>query len=180
MTRPTRFLLLGLVTAFALGAASPASAAADSAPTAQSVAQGQQRVEARWLGLVPCIITAYNPATNYTRCTGSTAWIGTWTGVTHYVFRGKLDAVTFTGHGKIQERFFGADSHGRVGTMRFEETITAVPSRIPATGLIRIDVKMVGATGGFRGATGHVLFTGLANAAIAFGTFHGWWTPPPG
>jgi hypothetical protein len=104
--------------------------------------------------------------------------MGTWTGVTHYTLDGIFDPVTGAGEATLDETFIGRDDHGRIGTMRFAEKLVGIPTGIPDTNTVRIDVRVVGATGGFSGAHGHVVFDGLTNLAGGEGTFTGHWKLP--
>jgi hypothetical protein len=48
-----------------------------------------------------------------------------------------------------------------------------------ANGHIRIKARIVGATGGYAGATGHVIFVGTVTPATnGFGSYHGRWRLP--
>jgi hypothetical protein len=104
--------------------------------------------------------------------------MGTWTGVTHYTLDGVFDPVTGAAEATLDETFIGRDDHGRIGTMRFAEKLVGIPTGIPDTNSVRIDVRVVGATGDFSGARGHVVFDGLTNLAAGEGTFTGHWKLP--
>ncbi len=135
-------------------------------------------VNGRWVGAVPCVMTSLDPATGHTTCTGSTTWVGTWTGVTHYTLDGTYDPVTGAAEATLDETFVGRDEHGRIGTMRFAERLIGTPTGIPDTNTIRIDADIIDGTGGFTGARGHVVFDGITNLAGGEGTFTGNWTLP--
>ena len=138
-----------------------------------------QAVNGRWVGLIPCVFTTPESVTsNHVTCTGSTTWAGTWTGVTHYKIDGTFDTVTGAADATVDETFIGRDDHGRVGTLHFAETLVGTPTGIPDTSTIHIDACIIDATNDFAGATGHVMFDGVANLASGEGTFGGDWTLP--
>ncbi len=138
-----------------------------------------EAVNGRWVGLVPCVPTTPESVTSdHVTCTGSTTWAGTWTGVTNYTIDATFDAVTGAADGTVDETFVGRDDHGRIGTLRFTEKLVGTPTGIPDTQYLHIDACIVGATGDFAGATGHVGFDGVANLAGGTGTFSGHWRLP--
>lgn len=133
------------------------------AQPAPAQAAPQERLVGRWVGAVPCVPTAIPSVTGSTTCAGSTTWIGGLTGQTHYTYRGTVDLVTGAGRGSIDETFVGRDQAGRVGTLRFAETVVALPTGIPDTGSVSIDAVLVDGTGDFAGAAGRLSFNGLIN-----------------
>ena len=96
-------------------------------------------VRGRWVGLVPCVITSFDPGTGHTTCTGSTSWVGTWTGVTNYTIDGTFDPLTGAAAATVDETFVGRDDQGRVGTLRFTEKLVSTPTGVPGTGAMHID-----------------------------------------
>ena len=143
-----------------------------------SARSGDEAVHGHWVGLVPCVPTTPESVTSdHMTCTGSTTWTGTWTGVTNYTIDGTLDAVTGAADASIDETFVGRDDQGRIGTLHFTEKLVGTPTGIPDTSTMHIDACIVDATGDFLGATGHVVFDGVANLAGGAGTFSGNWRP---
>lgn len=145
------------------------------APPASAKSQDEP-VTGRWVGLVPCVITSIDLATGHTTCTGSTTWAGTWTGVTHYTLDGTYDPVTGAAEATLDETFVGRDDHGRIGTLRFAETLVGTPTGIPDTNTVHIDARIIDGTGDFTGARGDVVFDGITSLAGAEGTFTGHWS----
>jgi len=150
------------------------SCLAGTAPPALAGNPRGEIVSGQWGGAVPCVPTSADPTTGATTCLGSTTWVGGLTGQTHYVFTGTLDLTTGAGSGEIDETFIGRDADGRVGTLRFTETIVSKPSGLPATGSVVIDAQVVAATGAFGGARGELRFEGTVNVVAGdFGTYSG-------
>ena len=143
------------------------------APSALAARGGSERLTGDWGGAVPCVPTAVDTSSNQVSCVGSTTWAGSLTGQTHYTFDGTTDLVTGAGEGTIDETFVGWDEQGRVGTLRFSETIASVPSGIPNTGYVRIEARVVDGSGGFEGARGRLVFVGTVSTVGAIGTYSG-------
>jgi hypothetical protein len=133
-------------------------------------------VEDTWTEIVPCAPTSFEVSSNATTCIGSTLWTGTWTGVTTYTFDGEIDLITGAGHGTLDETFVGQDDTGRSGTLHLDETVVLVPTGVPDTAAISIDMTITGGTDDFAGARGHAVAVGIANLATGGGTFSGRWT----
>lgn len=114
-----------------------------------------------WVTNVPCLFTDINPSTNEFACTGSNDWGGTLNGVTYFTGEGTYDPVTQAAQGTFDERFVGAAADGAHGTLHLQHsfTIGGVTDSNPL--LLRSDAKVVGGTGGFKGATGRLKFVGL-------------------
>ncbi len=144
-----------------------------------SAKSGDEVVNGRWVGLVPCVPTTPESVTSdHVTCTGSTTWAGTWTGVTNYTIDGTFDLLTGAADATVDETFVGRDDQGRIGTLRFAEKLVGTPTGIPDTMALHIDACIVDATGDFAGASGHVEFDGVANLAGGEGTFSGRWRLP--
>ena len=139
-----------------------------------------EAVNGQFVGLVPCVVTTTESVTSdHTTCVGSTTWVGTWTGVTHYTVYGTYDLFTAAADMTIDETFVGRDDQGRIGTLCFAETLVGTPTGIPNTGNIHIEARIVDATGDFAGASGHAVFDGvMSGAAGGGGAFSGLWRLP--
>lgn len=167
MTRfrtPMRFFLL---TAMVLSAS--VSGFANAAPRAH-------RVSGQWQTLVPVTLTSYSPSTGDPTTgqyegVGSTLWRGTWTGITTYTIRGNANLVTGAGSGSLTETFVGRSVAGGTGTITFTETYT-----LDSGGHLRIQARIVGATGDFVRAHGVVTFVGTELGVVTgSGTYNGNW-----
>ena len=133
-------------------------------------------VAGRWQTVVPVVITSYHPSPNDLiegtyQGVGSTAWLGTWNGVTHYTIQGKANLVTGAGSGTIDETFYGCHSERMCGTIGFVEDYA-----LDAAGHITIRARIVDATSGFAGAKGVVEFTGTETSLVGgSGSYTGSW-----
>ena len=150
----------------ALSVAVPASAAGTHGPK-------RQVVRGSWVSPT-CVFTDYDPVTGAFRCTSSTTWTGTWTGVTHVEGEGTFDVLTGSGSGTIKETFVGRAADGTTGTLQFTERWVADGPSLT----IHIDARIVAGTGDWTGTSGQVAFDGTMASGSGFGGFVGSWTRP--
>jgi hypothetical protein len=147
------------------------------APAAASHHGKTIKISGHWYNAGPCVPTGLVPDPKHLgegtiTCAGSSLWTGTWNGVTDFALLAHGNIVTDNLRGSIDELFIGASAKGN-GTMTFHERF------VLAKGRLRIKAKIVEATGGFAGATGHVIFVGTVTPATnGFGTYHGRWHLP--
>jgi hypothetical protein len=136
-------------------------------------------VTGNWQTVVPVTLTSYQPSADNPTIgsyagVGTTAWLGTWTGLTRYQIHGTANLVTGAGSGVIDETFTGGSADGKTGTMRFLETYT-----IDSASQIRIVARLVSGTGDFSGSKADVVFLGIEyGAATGNGTYSGTWSEP--
>lgn len=140
---------------------------------AKSAGASHQDVRGGWVS-PPCVLTEYDRMTGAFRCTASSTWTGTWTGVTHVEGEGTLDLATGSGSGTIEETFIGHASDGTAGRLRFTETWVADGPSMT----IHIDARIVEGTDDWVGATGRVVFDGSMVGVSGYGGYVGSWTRP--
>lgn len=165
-----RARLMAAITAMALvtvGSVLPSTAAS------AARAANHQAVRGGWASPT-CVFTDYDAVTGAFHCTSSTAWTGTWTGVTHVEGGGTYNFATGSGSGTIEETFVGRASDGTTGTLRFTETWVADGPSLT----MHIDARIVEGTGDWVGATGRVSFDGSMSSGTGFGGYVGSWTRP--
>jgi hypothetical protein len=141
-------------------------------PTAAHATSVQ--VHGSWQQLVNCALTSYDPVTKAFSCVGSTAWHGTWTGVTRYTVSGTADLVSGDASGTIRETFYGRADDGTRGRLDFLDQFQLDG----ATSRFHLDADIVRGRGGFQGSRGHATFDGTDNLATGSGTYAGWWKHP--
>lgn len=144
------------------------------ATTASPAGAETRPVNGTWQELVAAVPLSFNPFTHATTFIGSTAWSGTWTGVTLYKASGTFDLLgDSSGSGDLTETFTGRADTGGVGTLTFAEHIVVLPG-----GATHIDARITSGTGALAGATGTVTFVGTVNAITGSGTYSGSWDLP--
>jgi hypothetical protein len=159
-----------VIAVVAAGLAMPASRAlADSDPpgTTTSVVGGGWATS-------PCVFTSFDPSTGDVTCVGSSAWTGSWTGITHYDVTGNLDLVTGDFRGTLIETFTGMYVPDKsIGTLTFVESFSIDGTNFA----INIETDIVNSSGDptFRCSTGHVTFDGFAPLVTGFGGYRGTW-----
>jgi len=99
-------------------------------------------------------------------------WTGGWSGATDFLILARGNLVTDNIKGSVVEVFVGSGAKG-AGTMTFREKF------VLAKGHIRIRARIVEATGGFAGSTGHAVFVGTVTPATnGLGTYRARWHLP--
>lgn len=132
-------------------------------------ARASTPVQGTWQTLVPAAITSFQPsAADPTKGTftavGSTAWQGTWNGITTYTMSGTLDLVTNESSGVLNETFTG-----RPGTLSLTERFA-----LDAAGHLHIACRIVSGTGQFAATRGRVVFDGqMIGIVSGSGTYSG-------
>lgn len=139
------------------------------AMTGTAHASRPEAVQGTWQTLVPAALTSFQPSPadptkgRFT-AVGSTAWQGTWTGVTTYTMSGTLDLISNESSGTLDETFRDAD-----GTLSLTERFT-----VDVTGHLHITCRIVRGTGGFSGSRGRVVFDGqMVGVVSGSGTYAG-------
>lgn len=133
----------------------PAQAAPIATPTA---ANGY----AAWFSNFPCLFTDPPVGTAEFACVGSNDWAGTLNAVTYFTGEGTYDAVTQGSEGIFDERAIVVDVDGRHGTMHLLHRFTIAPVSEGARALQLVSTaKVLGGTGGFKGANGVIDFSGV-------------------
>jgi hypothetical protein len=139
------------------------------APASPVHAARPEAVHGTWQTLVPAALTSFHPSTadpttgTFTAI-GSTAWSGTWTGVTTYTMSGTIDLITNESSGILDETFTG-----RQGTLSLHEHFT-----LDAAGHLRITCRIVHGTGDYAGSRGRVVFDGqMIGVVSGSGTYSG-------
>ncbi len=138
-------------------------------PCAEATKPRRVPLTGHWANPAPCVFTEYNPLAGDFVCTGSSVWHGSFSGVTTFEARGKMDLVTGDMDGTVKETFVGTAEDGTRGTLEFHETFTIRASEI------RIEADIVRGTRGFEGSRGHMTFTGLYPVVGGAGDYTGEW-----
>jgi hypothetical protein len=73
--------------------------------TASAALASHTEMRGRWVQTVNRLPTSFNPLTGEITCEGSTSYQGTWAGITHYTFTGKINLLTGDITGKIVEHW---------------------------------------------------------------------------
>jgi hypothetical protein len=137
-----------------------------------SPAAAAQLVSGTFEEPAPLVLTAYDLRSGAFSGFGASTWTGTWNGVTHWTIRGTTDLLTGDSSGTLDETFVGVSDDGGAGTLHFIETYTVDGKTATFYDLARL----VGGTGDFAGARGHVTFHGLElPTGQGAGTYSGRW-----
>jgi hypothetical protein len=129
---------------------------------------GTTKLKGAWTNPVgACVqhIISFDSATGATKCTGTSAWTGTWNGSTKWTFTGTLSPSTGAGSGRIDEVFAGRAHDGRRGRLTFVEHVT-----LGAGGATDIKGHIVGSCGGLAGSHGRAHWVGTTSATDGSGS----------
>lgn len=115
-----------------------------------------------WVSNIPCTFTDFTPGSNEFACVGSNDWLGTLNAVTYFTGEGTYDPVSQAAKGTFDERAVLLAADGTHGTIHLIHnfTIGALTDGVKALQIESI-AEVVGGTGGFKGATGKLKFTGV-------------------
>lgn len=122
------------------------------------------------MNTAPCVIQPGSPdAHGVFVCVGPSIWRGPLLdGTTIYVATFTIDAAGNLA-GTLTETFTGTAANGARGTIPFVEAFT-----ISSTGVVFLTANVIGGTGDFCHARGHLVFTGTATPdGIGDGTYTG-------
>lgn len=132
---------------------------------------------AAWFSNFPCLFTDPPVGTNEFSCIGSNDWAGSLNATTYFTGEGTYDAVTQASEGIFDERVILVDLDGRHGTIHLLHRFTIAPVSEGARALqLSSTAKVLGGTGGFKGASGVMDFSGLYSyLCCGAGILNGQW-----